>query len=122
MENLKSKVEETFQKFGVNKKFPEFLDRAIYIESKLKEHESLVIKHESRDSPGRFGVHDDIDMMNAYIEGKDDKKELILSLDATGRMSYNKELLKSYKSSDWLFLVFTLKVSPPIATNIYLVG
>jgi len=39
-------------------------------------------------------------MINAYIKGKDDKKELILSLDATGRMSYNEELLKSYKSSD----------------------
>jgi len=100
MENIKSKVEETFQKFEVNKKFPEFLDRVIHIENQLKKHESLVIKHESRDSPGRFGVYDNIDMINAYIKGKDDKKELILSLDATGRMSYNEELLKSYKSSD----------------------
>ena len=100
MENLKSKVEEIFQKFEVNKKFPEFLDRAIYIEGQLKEHESLVIKHESRDSPGMLSVHDDIDMIRAYIKRKDGKEEIILSLDATGRMSYNEELLKSYKSSD----------------------
>ena len=100
MENLKSKVEETFQKFGVNKKFPKFLDRASYIESKLKENESLVIKHESRDSPGMFGVHDDIDMINVYIKRKDGKEEIILSLDAVGIMSYNGALLKPYKSSD----------------------
>lgn len=102
MENLKSKVEETFQKFEVNKKFPEFLDRAIYIEGQLKEHESLVIKHESRDSPGMFGVHDDIDMMLAYIKRKDSKEELILSLDAVGIMFYDGSLLKPYKSSDWI--------------------
>lgn len=100
MENLKSKVEKTFQKFGVNKKFPKFLDRAIYIESKLKENESLVIKHESRDSPGMFGVHDDIDMIRAYIKRKDGKEEIILSLDAVGIMSYNGALLKPYKPSD----------------------
>ena len=94
-EDLTYQIQEAYNNLKVNRQFPEFLKRAEYIGNHLKEGESLVLKRETRESPGRFGVYEDIEMIVLY-RIKDGKKERALYLDVTGQL-VDDEL---YKPSD----------------------
>ena len=94
-EDLTYQIHEAYNNLEVNRQFPEFLKRAKDIGKHLKERESLVLKHETRESPGRFGVYEDIEMIVLY-RIKDGKKERALYLDVTGQL-VDDEL---YKPSD----------------------
>ena len=89
-------IKEAYDNLKVSRKYPEFLRRAEDIANHLKERELLVVKRETRESPGRFGVHEDIEMIVLYRKNVDGTEERALYLDVTGLL-VDDEL---YKPSD----------------------
>lgn len=95
-EDLTYQIQGAYNNLKVNRQYPEFLKRAEYIANHLEEGESLVVRRETRDSPGRLGVSEDIEMIVLYRKNNDGTKERALYLDVTGLL-VDDEL---YKSSD----------------------
>ncbi|MCD4760006.1 hypothetical protein K8R33_03900, partial [archaeon] len=95
MADLIYKIRQEYENLKVNRQFPEFLKRASDINSHLKKGESLVVRHETRDSSGRFGMCEDIEMIVLY-RIKDGRKERALQLDVTGLL-VDDDLYKSNK-------------------------
>ena len=95
-EDLACQIHEAYNNLKLNRQYSKFLRGAEDIANHLEEGESLVVRHETRDSPGRFGVYEEIEMIVLYRINNDGTEERALYLDVTGLL-VDDEL---YKPSD----------------------
>lgn len=96
--SIEEEINEAVKKFMFNKRLPEFIDRAKYLEKKLKKGEYLLVKEGKSEHSGGQRVPDIVDFIYLKLYRP---REIVdaLSLDCLGDLSWNKNLFKYYMFS-----------------------
>jgi hypothetical protein len=90
---IEEDVEKRIKKFAFFNNLPEFIDRAKFLEGRLKKGKSLLIGVSKRELKGSSDSLDYI-YFGVYTE---EKFIEAITLDCLGRMAYNADFFKDYK-------------------------
>ena len=94
--SIEEDINEAIKKLTFFKNLPEFKDRAKYLEERLKEGESLLIKVDEHKLTGPADYTADFIYLEFYKA--EEKPEKVLSLNCLGDVLYGMDLFKDYIS------------------------
>jgi len=84
------------KRFTFNKKLPEFIDRAKYLEERLKEGENLSVRIGKH---GTFGPTSyNVYTISLELHKTEGKLRRVVRIDSLGNLKYRIDLFKDYKS------------------------
>ena len=91
---VEKEIRKATKKFELKKNIPEFIDRAKFLEERLKKGEKLSIEVSEDElvGPASYTVH-------LELHKKGEKPERVANLGCLGRMSYRFDLFKDYNPS-----------------------
>jgi len=94
---IEEDIRKALEKFTFNKKLPEFIDRAKYLEERLKEGEHLLVKIGKLETfdPTPYIVY------NIFLElhKTKGKPRKVITINRLGDLKYKNDLFKDYRPS-----------------------
>ena len=92
---IEIEIEEVVQRLTFNRRLPEFIDRAKYLEGKLQEGEYLTVEME--DLELRDMARSSADRMVLDLYGRKEKPVRAVTLDSLGTISWSDDLFLDYR-------------------------